>query len=60
MKKSFIFALLCLASFAFVSSKFLDFPAEIIYLLEKYYTNYPIEKVYVQTDKSYYATGEKI
>lgn len=60
MKKYFVIVLACLASFAFVSPKFLDFPTEILSLLEKYYINYPIEKVYVQTDKNYYASGEKV
>ncbi len=60
MKKFLVAALLCFVSLAFVCPKYLDIPNEIMVLLEKYYTTYPIEKIYVQTDKTYYATGEKI
>ncbi len=60
MKKIIVATLFCFVSLAFVCPKYLDIPNEIMVLLEKYYTTYPIEKIYVQTDKTYYATGEKI
>jgi hypothetical protein len=60
MKKVLFIVLLCITSFAFFTPKFSDFSTEILTLLEKHYTKYPMENIYIQTDKSYYVTSEKI
>jgi hypothetical protein len=51
---------ICLVLFGFGIAKLVDVPTEITAVLDKYYKNNPIEKLYVQTDKTQYLSGEKI
>jgi len=60
MKKTAFLLVLSLILVGFIVPTYSDFPNEIRNLVDTYYKSYPIEKIYVQTDKNHYATGETI